>query len=66
MKTEEKKKQDRIYIVTSIGSPEIHLVRAGSQGSALRHVVKTRLAVKLATQDECIEFAGKEIEVAGN
>ena len=58
----------RIYLAEvnrdGIQGPNIRLVRAVSMPSALRHVVKSSIAVRLATQDECIEHAELTIEDA--
>ena len=61
-----KKTNDRIYIAevkdSTLENIGIRLVRAVSMPAALRHVVKSSISVRLATQDECIVHAALEIE----
>lgn len=48
----------RIYVVQDNETNEKTLVRAANQAQAVRHVVKHRFAVELASQDVLVELLG--------
>lgn len=56
----------RIYVVQDTETDEKALVRAANQAQALRHVVKNRFAVGLASQDTLVELleSGATVETA--
>lgn len=58
----------RIYVVQDTETDEKALVRAGNQSQALRHVVKNRFAVGVASQDALVELleGGAAVETASN
>lgn len=45
----------RIYLVTN--GAFVHLVRATTNAQALRHVAKTTMSVRLASQDDILKYA---------
>jgi len=56
----------RIYVVQDTETSEKALVRAANQAQALRHVVKNRFAVAMASQDELVSLleSGTTVETA--
>ncbi len=58
----------RIYVVQDTETDEKALVRAANQAQALRHVVKNRFAVGVASQDELVTLleGGTTVETASN
>lgn len=59
----------RIYVVTEMkagGVIDAHLVRASSQGQAVRHVVAERFVAEVASQDELVTLiaGGAKVEDA--
>jgi hypothetical protein len=59
----------RIYVVTqSTGegngaADSQHLVRAGSQAQAIRHVVSDQFSAEVASQDDLVTLLGKGVKV---
>lgn len=56
----------RIYVVQDTETNEKALVRAANQSQALRHIVKHRFAVAVASQDELVKLLehGTSVETA--
>jgi hypothetical protein len=57
----------RIYVVTEADkareTPLRHLVRAGSQAQAIRHIATPRFTAEVAEQDELVELVGAGVKV---
>lgn len=58
----------RIYVVQDTETDEKALVRAANQSQALRHVVKHRFVVAVASQEELVKLLedGTTVETASN
>lgn len=60
---------NRIYVVTQAtgegdgSTDQQHLVRAGSQAQAIRHVVGNQFSAEVATQDDLVTLIGKGVKV---
>jgi len=53
--------QKRIYVV---GTPDgVRLVRATVRGQALTHVAQSQFTVRVASQEDLVEFLGDGIEI---